>query len=233
MNPRILILGSVLLASTAAAAFAAPEVDFDTFKSTVQHRTGAEGTVDVVSQTKIEALESGDLVSETSFFYPAAAQAISDLLSSAEGLKALAPVAREIRRIDGDDSSWSGEMDIDLGGADKDAEAQKLLWSPELFEQLRSKQEQQYTVAFRMSRTTDDDGMTTIRFILAGGKIFPKLDVTARVLAGGTAATLFSMQVRSQSTIAKDVQDRMNLAKRIIRASPQLLDGAFSRSAQE
>lgn len=210
-----------LLASPALAE-TSRRTDFDVANHEVNSQTGA-GKTEIASISKVEALEGGDVLSESSFFFPASADKIADQLYSAEGIGKLAAFAASVTETGKTENGWSGEMTIDADKANK--RLARNSWMRELKQ--ATDKHGTYKLQFDVSRV-ERNGVTEITFNLHEGKIFSKLQVTVRVIAGGPAATSVTVQSRSNSKLGSNVGDRMSIAKGIIRESPSLLDRLFN-----
>jgi len=116
MKKSTMILAGLLVAAPlfAAPLFAAPKTtDFDVSSHTVDNHI-AGGKVEITSLTKIEALEGGDILSESSFFFPAKPEAIAQQLSTPDGICKMAAFCKGVANTGktADGQGWTGEMTI-------------------------------------------------------------------------------------------------------------------------
>lgn len=209
-----------LLVSQASAE--SRRTDFDVANHEVNNHAGA-GKVEIASISKVEALDGGDVLSESSFFFPASADQIADQLYSADGICKLAAFCDGITETGKTENGWSGEMSINAEKASR--RLARNSWMRDLKQ--ATEKHGDYKLKFDVART-QKNGVTEITFNLHEGKIFSKLQVTVRVIAGGAAATNVTVQSRTHSKLGSNIGDRMSIAKGIIRESPSLLDRLFN-----
>lgn len=220
----LVLIAGLALAAPAAMAGGADTLDFDVAQTRVANRV-AGGHVEVTSQTKIEALADGDIVSESAFFFPASPETIASQLAEPAGVCRLAAFCKGAERLGAtpDGKGWVGEMTVSAASAK--ASPLRGGWTRELGEAARRHGE--YKIRFEV-RSEARPSMTTLTFNLLEGKIFQRLDVTVNVYKGAPASTLIVIQARSRSTLAPTVADRVSLAKRIVRDSAGMLDKALT-----
>jgi hypothetical protein len=226
---KVIILGTLLLTGAGSVlAGANPGLDFDVANSSVSNLTQG-GDVEVTTLTKVEALEDGVILSETAFFHPATAERIVSTLSEEAGISGLSAFATGVTRTGPteDGQGWKGEMSINLDNIRNSVVRD--LWTPEFVEKIKNVQEKEYKLNFEL-RTSTAGEVTTINFKLLDGRVFQKLEVEARVFAGGSASTLVVVRARTKSSISPDVGERVLVAKKIMRAAPKLLNRSLGQS---
>ena len=222
-NNLMVLATSMMLA--AAPLFAATKTtDFDVSAHSVNNLV-AGGKVEITSLTKVEALTDGDILSESSFFFPAKPEQIVSEFSTPEGITKLATFCKGVVKTGAtaDGKGWTGEMTIDATKITK--VAGKGEWIRD-FKQATAVHGE-YKINFEL-RVEQETGATAIRFALLNGRVLSKCELTVRVLTGGPASTMVVVQSRSNSKLAPTLADRVSLAKSIVRDSAAILDHAFS-----
>lgn len=229
----ILVLGLALVVGGPWLEASKGTLDFDIHVSKVESKTTG-GSVEVTSLTKVEALASGDVLSETTFFYPASPDAIVSLFTSPEGICAASALCASARKVGptSDGKGWTGEIQVDMDRIKDKAKILRTAWSPAALRKLQTTKERRYTIGFEL-RVQDEGAVKAIHFRMASGRVFTKLEATMRVFAGGSAASLVTFQSLTRSTLADDVTERVLLAKRLVRASPQIVDEALTGGAAQ
>ena len=220
MNYSIVLVG--LLA--AAPLFAASKTtDFDVSNQVVTNQV-AGGKVEITALTKIEALTDGDILSESSFFFPASADKIAAALNTPEGICKMAAFCKGVKNTGplADGTGWAGEMTINAEKIAKVAGSGD--WVREM--KMATQQHGEYAINFEL-RKTQEGPAQVLRFTLLNGKVLSKCDLTIRAFAGGPASTMVVVQARSNSKMAPTLADRVGLAKRIVRDSASILNRAF------
>lgn len=221
MNKTLVLVG--LLAASPLFA-ASKTTDFDVSNQTVINQANG-GKVDITALSKIEALADGDILSESSFFFPAPAEKIAEQLSTPDGICKIAAFCKGVKNVGAlaDGSGWTGEMTIN---AEKIAKvAGNGDWVRDMKKATESHGE--YTIKFELRKSVEGTAQV-VRFTLLNGKVMSKCDLTIRAFAGGTASTMVVLQSRSASKLAPTVADRVSLAKRIVRDSASMLNRAFA-----
>src|SRR4051812_34330404 len=79
----------------AAPLIAGNTTEFDVSSHPVTNQV-AGGKVEISSNTKIEALTTGDILSESVFFFPAKMEQITAALSSPEGINKMAAFSKNV-----------------------------------------------------------------------------------------------------------------------------------------
>lgn len=218
---KIVLIG--LLA--AAPVFAGTKTtDFDVSNQVVNNQI-AGGKVEITAVSKIEALADGDILSESSFFFPAPAEKIAEQLSTPEGICKMAAFCKGVKNTGplADGTGWAGEMTIN---AEKIA---KVAGNGDWVRDMKNATQKhgEYTIKFELRKSTEGAAQV-VRFTLLDGKVLSKCDLTIRAFAGGSASTMVVVQSRSKSNLAPTVSDRVSLAKRIVRDSAAILNKAFA-----
>jgi hypothetical protein len=224
-------MGKWMMVLVALAVAVAPvqaagrTTDFDVSNHQVTNQL-AGGKVEITEISKIEALTDGDIVSETVFFFPAAPEKIAAALAEPDQMCKLAAFCKGVTKTGAtaDGQGWTGEMTINADKVTRTLGA-KSPWVREMKAVTQGHGE--YKLPFEL-RQTQKDGATEIRFTLLKGKVFSKLEMTVRVLAGGPAATTVAITARTNSKLGSTLADRVTLAKRIVRDSAAVLDRAMT-----
>lgn len=211
------------LALITAPAFAGKNYEFDVSSAKV-----AGGTIEINALSKVEALADGNIVSESTFFFPAAPEKIVAQLNDPAGLCKLASFCAGVEKVGAteDGQGWVGEMTIDATKISKVA-GRNAEWVRDL--KSATEPHGNYKLRFEV-RSTKAGNDTVLSFLLLQGRVFTKLDVTVRVSAGGPAATLVAVRSLSNSKLGATVGDRLSIAKRLIRDSAAMLDHAVNNA---
>lgn len=221
MTKHTFVLVGLLVAAPLCAA--PKTTDFDVASHVVNNQV-AGGKVEVTAISKIEALADGDILSESSFFFPAAPEKIAEQLASPDGICKMAAFCKGVKNAGplADGKGWLGEMTIN---AEKIAKiAGNADWEREL--KGATQKHGEYTIKFELRRSQEGPAHV-IRFTLLDGKVLSKCDMTIRVFQGGSASTMVVVQSRSNSKLAPTLADRVSLAKRIVRDSAAILNRAL------
>lgn len=199
--------------------------DFDVANHQVTNQL-AGGKVEITEISKIEALADGDIISDTTFFFPAAPEKIVAALAEPDQMCKLAAFCKScVKKGDtADGKGWTGEMTINAEKISRTLGA-KSAWVREMKEV--TLQHGEYRLPFEL-RKTESNGATELHFSLLQGRVFSKLELVVRVIPGGTSATTVVIQARTHSKLGSTLADRLNLAKRIVRDSGAVLDRAMS-----
>lgn len=220
---RTVLLGLALVASPVLAG--PKTLDFDVAESKVTNHING-GRLEITTISKIEALNAGEIISESAFFFPAKPeQIVAQLLEPASLCKMSAFCAGvEKTGTTADGKGWTGTMKVEHSKI-KD-KALKSLWTKDLQALAQKNGAMEYPVTFEV-RSEKMGTSTVITFSLLTGKVFQKLDIAVTVHEGGPASTMVTVRSRSHSTLAPAVADRVSLAKRLIRDGAEMLDRAL------
>lgn len=218
---KIVLVGLLAVAPVFAGT---KTTDFDVSNQVVNNHI-AGGKVEITAVSKIEALTDGDILSESSFFFPAPAEKIAEQLATPDGICKIAAFCKGVKNTGplADGSGWAGEMTIN---AEKIA---KVAGNGDWVRDMKNATQKhgEYTIKFEL-RKSQEGPAQVVRFTLLDGKVLSKCDLTIRAFAGGSASTMVVVQSRSNSKLAPTVSDRVSLAKRIVRDSAALLNRAFA-----
>jgi hypothetical protein len=224
MKKSTIILAGLLIAAPSFVIASSKTTDFDVSSHTVDNHISG-GKVEITSLTKVEALEGGDILSESSFFFPAKPETIAQALSTPDGICKMAAFCKGVANTGktADGQGWTGEMTINAQKISK--VAGKGDWVRDL--KTATAQNGEYKINFEL-RTTQEQGATLINFKLLNGRVLSKCDINIRVVQGGPASTMVVVQTRSNSKMAPTVADRVALAKSIIRDGAAILDKSMA-----